>query len=101
MFGMVVIVFCMLARRLLPGSGPGGNGEIEDRAFSRLRFHPDAPAVFLDNALGDRQAEPVAREVILFIYPFKQLEQARRILRGNANTVVEDGEGPFRASVPG
>src|SRR6266571_2111742 len=36
---------------------PHRQREIERRSLAGLGFHPDAPAVHLDDALGDRQAE--------------------------------------------
>src|SRR6266542_4092188 len=36
---------------------PHRQREIERRALAGLGFHPDPPAVHLDDALGDRQAE--------------------------------------------
>jgi len=36
---------------------PHRQRESERRSLARLGFHPDPPAVHLDDALGDRQAE--------------------------------------------
>src|SRR6266568_8262999 len=36
---------------------PHWQRETERRSLARLRFHPEPPAMHLDDALGDRQAE--------------------------------------------
>src|SRR6266516_5589622 len=69
---------------------PHRQREIEDRSLARLGFDPDAPAVHLDDALGDRQAEagPALLAGDRAVGLLELLEDFRLIDRGNAGTRV-------------
>src|SRR5262245_45164557 len=71
---------------------PDGNGEVERRSFARLGLDPNAPAVHLDDALGDRQPETgpalLARDRAVGL--LELLEDLGLISRGNTRTRVAD-----------
>src|SRR6266498_2559905 len=83
---------------------PHRQREIERRALARLGFHPDPPAVHLDNLLGDRQAEAgsalLARDRAVGL--LELLKNLGLIGYGNTGTRVayRNREGPIRCRCP-
>src|SRR5215831_15329590 len=81
---------------------PDGNGEVERRSRALLRLDPNAPAVHLDDALGDRQAETgaalLARDRAVGL--LELLEDLGLIGSGDAGAGVADRnrERPFAAA---
>src|SRR5262249_713311 len=71
---------------------PHRQREIEGRSLAERGLHPDAPAVHLDDALGDRQAEAgpalFARDRAVSL--LKLLEDFRLISRGDPGPGIAD-----------
>jgi hypothetical protein len=65
---------------------------MECRAFSRLRLHPDAPAVTLHNPLADRQANAGSGILFPAVQALEDNEYAVEILGVDSNAVIADGE---------
>ena len=67
-------------------------GEIERRALAFAAFGTDGAAVALDDALDRRQADAVARELLLVMQPLERPEQLVDVLLVESRAVVADEE---------
>src|SRR5215813_9125486 len=83
--------------------GPTGkltNREIKGGPRAGLRFHPDAPAVALDDLLADRQADAGAGVLAAGVQALEHLEQPAGLARVNADAVIPHGELPVPVHTP-
>src|SRR5260370_1564727 len=62
--------------------------EEKRRSLVELRFRPDAPTVFANNALHNRQSDACAFEVPRLVQPLKDPEKFAHILHLEARAVV-------------
>src|SRR5579859_1144950 len=74
----------------------GRKREVELRTFRRLALDPDASAVRLDDAFGDRQSEPGPEALGAFGLPVGIEDVAEMLLR-DAGAGVRDAEQNHRA----
>src|SRR5262245_9677714 len=76
------------------------NREIKSGPRAGLRFHPDAPAVALDDLLADRQADAGAGVLAAAVQALEHLEQPPGLARVNADAVIPHGELPVPVHPP-
>src|SRR4051812_4987886 len=69
--------------------------EPEIRAFAGFRFHPNPSVVFFNNLAADCQADSRAGD-LGSVKPFEHAENAGVVVLRDADSIVFDGENPFR-----
>ena len=67
-----------------------GQREVKRRAFVRLAFGPDAPAMAGDDAVDDRQADAGAFEIVGAMQALEHAEEFLRVALVEADAVVAD-----------
>src|SRR5205823_7981930 len=77
-----------------------GEGEKEGRSLPECRFHPDAAAVALHDALTDRQADSGSR-IRMPVQPLENSKDLLNIVGVDPDAVVPHGEMPFFVLTPG
>src|SRR3984893_598528 len=71
--------------------------EVECRALINRRFGPDSPAVAMDDALHDREADAGAFEILRAMQPLEHAEQLVGVSHIEASTIVADEDDLFTA----
>ena len=102
--GPVILLSSMTSMRLLmrrpPAARPDGQVELEGRPLAEFRFHPDLPAVHLDDLLGDGEPEagPALGLGVGAVDLVELIEYAVRSSRRYPGTGIDhrDGEQPLR-----
>ena len=73
--------------------------EVERRAPIDRRFRPDPPAVTLNDALDDRQADAGALEILRAMQPLEHAEQLVGVAHVETGAIVANKEHAFAAAV--
>ena len=71
-----------------------GNREIESRALTGLRFHPDSASVAFDDFLANSQPYAITRILLLRMKVLEDFENPLVALRIDTDAVIADGELP-------
>ena len=70
-------------------------GKTEDRPFARFGARPDTPAVLLDDALHDRQSNPLAFELLFAVQALKNPKQFPGLLRVKPHPIIPNRDHLF------
>lgn len=71
----------------------------EGRSLARFALEPDPAAMMFDDLFRYRKSDTGAFILHLGMETLEHLEHSVPLCRGDADTVVLDGEGPFVASI--
>jgi hypothetical protein len=80
--------------RIRGSSAAGARRQLDDEAGAPIgwEFRFDAPAMHLDDLMGYIESQPHAGAMVVPMRPVEALEEMGAMFRGDAQTIVADGE---------